>query len=1010
MDSFIKDKVRVTLENLLELSVKETKEIDNIKCFPCEYKHNNDLPIVDSGWSNFGRNDRVKGYDTHYWFYTEILTPNISSSESVYMEVITGHEGEWDAKNPQGILYLNGNLTQGLDINHNEVFLQPNTKYTVYIYFYIGLIDGYTDFKINIKTINNKIKNLYYDMKVPYDAAMCFAEDNSNHINFLKVLNTTCNILDLKKPYSDEFFCSLKVANDYLYNEFYIKECSKEKSIVNYIGHTHIDVAWHWTLAQTREKVQRSFATVLSLMERYPEYVFMSSQPQLYEFLKEEAPEIYSKVKKRVEEGRWEVEGAMWLEADCNLASGESLIRQILFGKKFIKDEFKKDSHILWLPDVFGYSSALPQILKKSGIDTFVTSKISWNETNKIPYDTFLWEGLDGTEIFTYFLTAQTHEEYLQNKTYTAYVGDITPSMNLGTWERYQQKDYNNETIVTFGHGDGGGGPTEEMLETAKRLSYGFPGMPSIQMSKVSDFIERVKNNFYSYCDESHRTPRWVGELYLEKHRGTYTSIAKIKKNNRKSEFLCQETETISIIDSVLLDTKYPKKEIHSAWQTILLNQFHDILPGSSIEDVYTESETQFKELNCKIGRIRNKKLETLSKAVSKRGIFVYNPNSFTASDYVVFDNKLIFAKDIPPFGWKVIQEGITEISNTVLTSNKLENNHYSISFDNNYFISSLFDKDNNREIVKPGELFNTLCVYEDYPRAYDNWEITNYYIDKPTIVDNVISAKLINENGWTGIEIIRKFQNSTITQKIFIYENSRRIDVFNEIDWHEHHLVLKALFPVDIHSNKANYDVQFGYVERPTHSNTSWDEAKFEVCAYKWADLSEEGYGVSILNDCKYGYSILGNEMTITLLKCGTYPNPNADQGNHSFVYSVLPHSDSLVKCGTIQESYLLNRPMTALRSQGNGILISEYSLVQADCGNIIIETIKESEENNNIVLRLYDACNMKTRPKIKFGFPIKSISLCDMMENPIKRLNYTDSLSLDVGNFEIITLLIER
>ena len=328
-----------------------------------------------------------------------------------------------------------------------------------------------------------------------------------------------------------------------------IRDSGDTGAVVHCIGHTHIDVAWQWTLAQTREKAQRSFATVINMMKQYPEYKFMSSQPQLYQYVKRAAPELYDEIKEMVRQGRWEVEGAMWLEADCNLPSGESLIRQIIHGKRFMQREFGVDSKILWLPDVFGYSAALPQILKKCGVEKFVTSKISWSEFNKMPYDSFLWEGMDGTEIFTYFITAQDLPKKGEDDNFTTYVGYIRPSQVLGTWRRFQQKEYNNETLITFGFGDGGGGPTRDMLEQQRRLAYGIPGIPKTKIETAGNFLDKVEKNFNENAEKLRRVPKWVGELYLEMHRGTYTSIAKNKKHNRKSELLLREAEALAAAD-----------------------------------------------------------------------------------------------------------------------------------------------------------------------------------------------------------------------------------------------------------------------------------------------------------------------------------------------------------------------------------------------------------------------------------------------------------------------------
>lgn len=1013
MDQYIKEKVRITLEKLIQIAEPTIIKCDNLKYKETDYKKGGEIPTVDDSWKTFGEMDRIQGRDKHFWFYTEIDAPNVADDEELVLQIRTGEEGkwEWDAGNPQGLLYINEEIVQGIDVNHRKAYLKPGKKSRILLYFYCGMggvIDP-IEMHLEVKLRNKQMVKLYYDMKVPYDTALCFEEDDYNHVKTINYLERTCNLIDFRDTNSDEFKKSIKVADDFIINEYYGKECGKTDAVVSYIGHTHIDVAWLWTLAQTREKVQRSFSTVLMLMDRYPEYVFMSSQPQLYEYLKEEEPELYEKVKARVKEGRWEVEGAMWLEADCNLSSGESLVRQIVYGKRFMKEEFDVDSKILWLPDVFGYSAALPQILQKSGVNKFVTSKISWNETNMVPYNTFMWEGIDGTEIFTYFLTAQTHEEYKKNWHYATYTAKIRPEMHLGTWENFKQKEYNNEVIATYGYGDGGGGSTEEMIETERRLEYGLPGMPKAQMSKASDFLDRVEKNFTNACEENGRIPKWVGELYLEMHRGTYTSIAKIKKNNRECEFLCQGTETVSVIDKILKNGAYPHSELHSAWKKLLLNQFHDIIPGSSIFEVYEDSDKDYAFVRDSIGTIKKNKMQSIADNLSKKGIMVYNPNGFIASGYVKTDDGYKYVENISPIGWTVLDEFV-KTDDVTVGDKTIESKYYSIVFDENMNIKSLYDKENDREVVAENGRLNQLFAFEDEPRMYDNWEITSYYKQKKYDINDVSNVTKIVGDGFGGFEIERKYFNSTIKQRVIVYGNSRRIDVENTIDWHEHHTLLKAMFPVDIHTNKANYDIQFGYAERPNNENTSWEAAKFEVCAHKWADLSETDYGVSILNNCKYGYSALGNEMTLTLIKCGTYPNPEADQGLHEFTYSIYPHKDDFKKGGTVNESYLLNRPFELAMSEGSGELPSCYSLIECDAENVVVETVKEAENGNGIVVRMYENWNKKTNATLKLGFDAKKISISDMLENPIEEIGRGNTVNVKLKNFEILTLLIEK
>lgn len=1008
MNEFLDKKIYRVVENLQKAVEKKLFAIDEMKICESAYKKIGEKPAESDFDKVFKYGERLSGRDKHFWMSFKLKTPSVEKDKELRLKFTTGYEGEWDALNPQGLLYLDGITTCGLDVNHREVWLEPNREYDVLIYFYVGMIETETKFLAELYEVDLPTESLMYDIEVPYKAALCLDDNDYNKVLTYKYLEQAANILDFRYPGSDMYKESVKKTADFLKKEYYEGVCGKTELTTSYVGHTHIDVAWQWTVAQTREKTQRSFSTVLRLMERYPEYIFMSSQPQLYQYVKEEEPELYEKIKERIKEGRWEADGAMWLEADCNLSSGESLVRQIIHGKKFMKEEFGVDNRTLWLPDVFGYSAALPQILKKSGVDKFVTSKISWSETNKMPYDIFMWQGIDGTEIFTYFLSAQNVEAVREGFKQTTYVGDVTPSMNLGTWERFQQKEYVNDTIVTFGYGDGGGGPTAKMLENERRLEYGIPGMPKARMTTAADFLNKAEESFKENCEKLRYTPKWVGELYLELHRGTYTSMAKNKKKNRECEFLCQQTEALAVFNNVLFGTAYPAEMFDRNWKILLLNQFHDIIPGSSIKEVYDDSDKDYAKVYDEVGTNQNNYIKAIADKVSDRGVFVYNPNSYKVSAYAEYNGDLIYVEDIPAFGWKVVQPK-AEQNNIVLGDKSVETPVYSVKFDDDMNIVSLFDKENNREVAAKGKKLNQLKIYEDIPKEWDNWEISSYYKSKMWELNRVEKVEKVVKNGAGGFKITRRYMSSTVTQTIMFYEKSRRIDFITEADWHEKHVLLKAAFPVSVLTNKASYDIQFGNVERTNNENTSWDKARFEVCAHKWGDLSEENYGVSILNNCKYGYSAVENEMELTLIKCGTFPNTEADQGEHTFTYSVYPHKDGFKRGGTIKESYLLNCPLITADAAGGGILPSEYGMISCDAENIIIETVKQSEDGKGIIVRLFDTWNMKSRVKVNFGFEAKSIKLCDFTENIISDLGSGSQAEIDMSNFEITTLYLE-
>lgn len=694
------EKVRVTLEELRKLRDK-LEPIDEFEIAESDYSGSiKDLP--KSGWSKLPGNCFFKGKDKHYWLRFKITAPALQHGKALFLSVKTARDGLWDALTPQCLVFINSKVVQGIDINHNDVQLEFDREYDIALHLYTGMYEESFEFWPFLKTVDLRIEKLYYDLQVPYDACTVLKETDPNRIEILKALELALNRLDLRKPYSQSFYDSIEETERCLEQNLYKGLCDSNKPTVACIGHTHIDVAWLWTLSQTREKAQRSFATVLELMKRYPEYKFMSSQPQLYVYVKETQPELYEEIKKRISEKRWEAEGAMWVEADCNLTSGESLIRQILYGKRFFMQEFGVDCKILWLPDVFGYSAALPQILKKSGIDKFVTSKISWNETNKMPYDTFMWEGIDGTEIFTYFITAR-NSKWSGSDRLTTYVGDIDAGFVLGTYERYQQKEYNSQTLITFGYGDGGGGPTREMLERQRRLSHGLPGLPKTEIKSVTEFLDDVQKAFFENCEKLDRKPRWCGELYLEMHRGTYTSIAEIKKNNRESEGLLYKAELLSSVNNVLCGLPYPQEDINALWRTLLLNQFHDILPGSSILEVYEESSLQFKELKERAQKLIKDGLAAISGNInSKGGLFVFNPNPFKADGFAKIGKKMVAVRDVPPLGWKVYEHIDTECR-VKANRNALENDILRVTFDDGGNITSIYDKEFEREIIRQG-------------------------------------------------------------------------------------------------------------------------------------------------------------------------------------------------------------------------------------------------------------------------------------------------------------------
>lgn len=1040
-DLYFRDKkIKTILNEIHSLIYTDSENIESFKIKETSYEFMDTCDDDAEGWDEYRLGSLWGGLDKHFWFKAEILIPERFYGKTVALNITTGFEGEWDAINPQFLLYIDGRLIQGMDVNHREVVIAEKAEYgqkvRIALLAYSGMVDRMSNLYARIVVLDRKIEDLYYNINMPLSAAMLLDENDKRRIDTLNILDNAVNIIDLRKPLSPEFYRSIDESNIYLKEKFYSKKCCENVPKVTAIGHTHIDVAWLWTIAQTREKAARSFSTVINLMNQYPEYKFMSSQPQLYKFIKEDHPQLYSEIKKMVNEGRWEPEGAMWLESDCNITSGESLVRQILFGKRFFKSEFNIDSRVLWLPDVFGYSAALPQIMKKSGIKYFMTIKLGWNEYNQLPNDTFMWRGIDGTEILTHFVTTKDFSNKANEA--TTYVGDINPNQVMGAWDRYRNKDINDEVLMTFGYGDGGGGPTKEMLENARRLKYGVPGCPALNIDFAGNFFDRV----YDKLKDSKRLPSWVGELYLEYHRGTYTSMARNKKYNRKSEFLYQDAEMLSSL-ALLTGAEYPEEQLNKGWETILLNQFHDILPGSAIKQVYEDSKAQYEEVLSDGKKIVWKAIDHITENINlqSKSLVVLNTLSHERNDIVEFEipqgmehvciaddeekfipcqfiggNKAIFyGTGIPPKGYKTyrIVDRLYKTDNDMRVSNYcMENKFFKIVFDEHCNIISLYDKLNDREVIKKGEKANVLQAFEDKPAEYDNWNVDIYYRDKMWEIDDLSDAEIV-ENGPVRctLKVVRKFCDSTISQLISIYNDIPRIDFKTGIDWREKQILLKAAFPVDINSSRASYDIQYGNVERDTHWNTTWDAARFEVCAHKWGDLSENGYGVSLLNDCKYGYDIKDSVMRLTLLKSGIYPNPDADKEYHEFVYSIYPHKDGWRDAGTVRMAYNLNVPLYAkIEPAHSGVLPEKLSLASVNKDNIILEVVKKAEDSKDIILRLYECCNRRDNAELTFFKNIEEVWECDLMENKVNKINaYGNSFNFKIKPYEIKTFLLK-
>ncbi len=1045
---FIDQRIQVICNQLQLLRFENRQDIPNWQCkfgqyFRPEEADASSLPWEDFNiysmrwYSNYVGTEKFEGafegqatdfkgiLGAHYWFRSHITIPESYAGKSVWMKIRTQIE-EWDdGKNPQFLIFINGEVVQGADMNHREIRLfekaQGGEELTVDIQAYTGTLHREFNFLAELYELDENINQLYYDLQVPMWAFARMDKDDKVRLDIQTVLNDTINLLDMRTPHSAAFDASVEKAIAYIGENLYEKMGGYDDIIATCIGHTHIDVAWWWTVAQTREKVVRSFATVLKLMEEYPNYKFMSSQPVLYYFLKQRYPELMEKIKEKVREGRWEPEGGMWLEADCNLTSGESLVRQFVYGKRFFKEEFGVDNRILWLPDVFGYSGALPQIMKKSGVDYFMTTKLAWNQINKIPNDTFMWRGIDGSEVLTHLITTLGLGQDPKENFFTTYNGLLHPDAIMGGWERYQNKEINNDILISYGYGDGGGGPTRQMLEISKRMEKGVKGIPKVRqegsLTYFTDLEKKVKDN--------RRLETWEGEFYFEYHRGTYTSMARNKRGNRKSELMLMDLELLGV-----LAKDYPAEELTRLWRDIvLLNQFHDILPGSSIAEVYDVTKVEYEQLADQAGALIHDRLAALAGAGA--GVTVFNTTGFDRSDVVKLgnvnakalkdekgnvypvqqtaDGAVAYLTGLPAKGYKTFTTADSDAVSVFTRSDDyhLDTPYYSIVLDENGHFTSIFDKENDREVLKAGKAGNMLRLYEDKPIYFDNWDVDMYYTEKSWEVNDLLSMAWTEDGAVrTTLELTWQCNKSVITQKIHFYADTRRIDFETVADWKEHQHLLKAEFPVDIHADEATFEVQFGNVTRKVHTNTSWDKARFESCAQKWMDFSEGHYGVSLLNDCKYGHSVNDGTIGLTLIKCGVEPNPNADVEIHNFTYALYPHNGTWKQANTVREAYNVNQPAYAI---AGGEEAKAYSFASVDKENVVLETVKAAENGDGTVLRLYECENGRTKTTLTINAPFTKAYSTNLLEEVEEELPVADGkVTFTIQPFEIKTIVI--
>ena len=1036
---FMTEKLAKRIEELEPYRYRDVIELEKILVKESSGEIPN--PEVPEDFSDFTE-EKVgmfwSGWDKYLWLHLDAEIPGEWAEKNILGLFDFGKTGDGNNSGFESMLYLNGKPYQGVDSNHKEVFLDKSTAgKTLGMTFRLwsGMEGGGvpTEQEHRIKRaalawLDEKADDLYYLSNMILRTINGLSEEDATRHELLKVLNDTFLKVDWSYPGSLEFYASVEEADSYL-NQMLDGMDKNTMVTVDCVGHTHIDMAWLWRLKHTREKASRSFSTVLRLMEKFDEYIFLQTQPQIYEYIKKDFPDIYEAIKEKVKEGKWEPDGAMWVEADCNLTSGESLTRQILMGSKFVKEEFGKEMHYLWLPDVFGYSWALPQILKKSGIDTFMTTKISWNEYNRMPHDTFMWKGMDGSEVLTHFITTPDPSSGWGPWYYT-YNGMLTPETVQGVWKGYNDKNINKEVLISYGYGDGGGGVNRDALEQRRRLDK-IPGLPHVKTSTAGEYFRKLQDTIKNTEEYVHT---WDGELYLEYHRGTYTSHAYNKMMNRRMELLYREAEWLTAMSAAAQGeiSKAEQEKLTEGWKIILRHQFHDIIPGSSIFTVYEDSKKEYEEAREIAAQVETDALSVLVDANSDSWT-VLNSAGWDADQIIaveetrngVFKNAdgevltvqkedgIVYVKvpQVPAMGGTVIsfEEAEPEENKSVfeISAKAIETPLYSIELNEAGQITRLYDKENDREILPAGERANVLQVFEDKPKDFDAWNIDIYYQEKMREVTDLVSAEVVEDGCLKAVLRLEwKYMNSRIVQDMIVYADDRRIDFKTYVDWHEVHQLLKAAFTVDVRTTEARYDIQYGNVTRPNNWNTSWEMAKFETVAHRWVDLSERNYGVSLLNDCKYGHDVKENKMRITLLKSATNPDYKQDQGEHHFTYSLLPHKGDFVEGETVKEAFALNQPMKlvkgTLRSAGS-------SFVAFDTDGIELDAVKRSEDGRSLIIRFHEYTGSRQRVTVKPGFAYDSWCECDLMEKPLEGTDNKEEIKVEVTPYEIKTLMFQ-
>ena len=760
------------------------------------------------------------------------------------------------------------------------------------------------------------------------------------------------------------------------------------------VGHAHIDTAWLWPLRETVRKCARTFASATRMMDAYPEYRFVCSQAVQYQWMEDHYPALFERIRELVVGGQWQPVGGMWVEADMNLPSGESLVRQMVYGQRYFESRFGARCKEVWIPDVFGYPASLPQIFAAGGCDRFVTQKLSWNKQNRFPHSTFQWQGIDGTRVLTHFPPVDT------------YNATVVGEELVFSEHNFKEHGWSDWSLMPYGHGNGGGGPTREMIERARRFAS-LDGAPKVQPGTTDEFFDHVEAEIAAGA----AVPVWNGELYFEMHRGTLTSQAKTKVGNRRCEGLLREAELWWATATSVVPTDVAK-ELEELWKEVLLQQFHDIIPGSSITWVYEDSEAAHARVAERAEVLIAQALALVApiglslanaSSVGRAEVVALAPTSAVSGGQQLHDGSMAAFVDVPALGVAPLRSAPID-DHVAVTERSFTNRFVSVSWNLDGDITSIIDVVAGRELLPVGRKVE-LELAPDHPIEYDAWDVEEWTRGLGSELGGVQSVTVLDAGPLVAtLEVRRSFGASTMTTLVNVRAGSPRVDFAFDIDWHQDEQLLSLMVPLDVHAREAACDIQFGHVMRPTHTSSSWDAAKFEVCAHRFVSLAEPSFGVAVLNNGRYGHSVQEGGIRVSLLRAAKYPDPVQDHGQHSVTISVLPHGPGLHD--VLREAEALNTPLRPVA--GGTAAAAPAPVVSVEHPGVQVSAVKRADDGSgDLIVRLHEACGTRTQVAVRTPQRVVEASTCNLLEEPELPLDIADGfVNLTLRPFQLATL----